>query len=203
MKNILLALILVTTTLPGLAQKKNRIELGLGGYHFFDVIGYYNRPYTLGSISYQRNFSEDLVFRIGATNTIRNYLVDIYAVTLTQEQYSGDKNAIDKIERRTLYYFFDLSVSYRFFDKGSNQFSAFAGPSMAYGRNEYLRAVHTDDYYEGELVSETYSGAVAGLRYDYLFWQDRLNVGFEVLGRYYFGDFPFQLNYGLRVGYNF
>lgn len=202
-KKIFLILALFLAVVPASAQNKNRLELGVGGYHFFDVLSYYNRPYTLGSISYHRNFSEYLAIQIRATNTIRSYLVDKYGVTLTQEQISADKDAIDKIERRTLYYFFDILASYRFLNKGGNQFHAFMGPSFAFGKNEYLRKIYTDDFYETEVVSESYSGMLAGFRYDYLFWHNRLNIGAEILGRYYFGDFPFQINYGLRMGYNF
>ena len=48
-----------------------------------------------------------------------------------------------------------------------------------------------------------YFGALAGIRYDYSFWKNRLNAGLNFDARQYAGGFPFQVNYGGHMGFNF
>lgn len=52
-KKRLLILVCFVLTLPAYAQK-NRIEIGLSGYRFYDVLQYYKRPYILAKIRYHR-----------------------------------------------------------------------------------------------------------------------------------------------------
>jgi hypothetical protein len=53
------------------------------------------------------------------------------------------------------------------------------------------------------LRQESSFGALAGIRYDYSFWKNRLNAGLNFDARQYAGGFPFQVNYGAHVSFNF
>src|SRR5690606_26539 len=160
--------------------------------------------YNLASLTYHRQVSGQWSVRLEATSTTHTHLErasQMKPKTIHHDR-SIDKENINNIISRGGYYLFDVAASYRFFTKHNHEVSAFAGLSMAYSHNLYLKDVMPFRA-PTEWTYEAYSGSLGGLRYDYLLCQDRLNIGFEVLGRYYFGDFPFQLNYGLRVGYNF
>src|SRR5690606_28441289 len=99
------------------------------------------------------------------------------------------------------------------FKKHRHSVSTTMSLSYAYGVNTILTdfkwigdpntSAEAQFRYSTETRKAQYFGGVTGFRYDYRFWKERINAGANFSARYYFGDFPFQLNYGLQLGYNF
>lgn len=115
---------------------------------------------------------------------------------------------------RNNYHFFDAGLGYQYSFSGRHHLKGSFGLSYAYGYNVYLTKLIVSPYPDqawSEVIPETayrgehvgYWGAVAGISYDYSFWENRLNAGTDAHFRYYESDMPFFMNYGLHVGFNF
>lgn len=199
--------------LPAYAQK-NRVEVGLGGYRAYHVMMYDYHPYTLAKLQYSRKILKSLSIGASFSFTQRNYtrskdgfrFMNYYTI----ENYRISYSSLGKITERVDYYFFDLYGSYAKPISSNQAFRLFAGPTMAYGGNNYLTKLNLSPPPYNDLGSleidkryEAYFGFTAGLGYDYFLWQKRINVGADCSAKCYLNNFPFQLNYGLHVGYNF
>ncbi len=200
-------------TLPAYAQK-NSVEIGLGGYAVSNVIMYDYNPYTLAKLQYSRKILKSLEIGASFTFTQRNYTRSEdgfrFMNYFTMENYRISQSSLGKITERVDYYFFDIYCEYIKALAGNQKFRLFAGPTIARGGNNYLTKLNLSPPPYNDLGSleiekkyETYFGFTAGLGYGYYFWKNRVSIGPEVLVRWYSNDFPFQLNYGLHVGYNF
>jgi len=115
---------------------------------------------------------------------------------------------------RNNYHFFDAGLGYRYSFSAKHKLTGKIGLSYAYGTNVYLTKMTVSPYPNqawSEVIPETtyrsahegYWGAVAGLSYDYTFWENRLSAGADIHFRYYSGRMPGFMDYGLHVGYNF
>lgn len=126
------------------------------------------------------------------------------------------EDAQGKLINHCQYNFFDLGVQYNFFKHKQHCISANSGISVAYGKDQYLVRVvwlhgQIEPYYirdhliysETRYEMATYWGAFGGLKYDYLFWKRKINIGPEFAARYYTNGFPYQFSYGLHIGFNF
>ncbi|RYD99113.1 MAG: hypothetical protein EOP54_05410 [Sphingobacteriales bacterium] len=133
---------------------------------------------------------------------------------LVQEEYGMAIEAIGKIEHRNKYNYFDLGISYSILTIKKHQLNTSLGLSIAYGENSYLlnalwtpptswepngHPFHAD--YEEKM--EAYFGALLSLKYDYFIWKNKINIGADFTARHYLNAFPFQVNYGVHLGYNF
>lgn len=209
MKKILLMIVFIITVLPAFAQKKkNRLEAGFGGYMFYNVLGQMDiRSRKILYFTYRRQITTQLgVFASYAKAPIGAWL-------MTYENFTTDTASIGKIETRNKYQFFDLGMAYALLRYHSHQLSVTAGVSLAYGENAYktkLIMAPGGIYGQGDIIdvayewkNESYPGLIAGLRYDYFFWKKRVNAGIDFTIREYAHDFPFQINYGIHLGYNF
>ena len=104
--------------------------------------------------------------------------------------------------------YLDLVAGYELFEWERHSLNANLGLGLVSSLNVYLDDYYFDpdhlhSYSETSAKREWYLGGIAGLRYDYTFWRDRINTGVYFKTRVYGGNFPFQVNYGLQLGYNF
>src|SRR5690554_3872073 len=234
MKRLLLVPILLFANFSILHAQKNNIEIGITNYKFSNVLNQPEFPFNNGyNIKYTRNISNHLNSYINYIFTPTNS-----SIFISTEQIMFSTESVGKLIGRKAYHYFDLGASYNLFKYKKHTFSTYAGLSIAYGKNEYLSYIEmskSKSNYEiwigrreNQEVMEAYFGGVIGLKYDYLFWKDRLNIGVNFGARKYLNknnahleiqdpnlqhidpnipggrhDFPFQINYGIHLGFNF
>src|SRR5690554_1086537 len=199
MKKYVFVIIILLTVINLNAQKKNNIEIGYGGYHFPLVTHQPDELFSTLNIKYSREIVKDFQLKIQYT------LLPVQATYLLYENFS-----LGEIVYRLNYNYFDFGAEYNVWQFNNHRFSASGAISLAYGKNKYLIAASPSGYefldplnavYEEKM--ETYFGGVLDLHYDYTFWKNRLNIGPDFSLRYYNNDFPFQVNYGFHLGFNF
>jgi|SRR5690606_19450844 len=232
MKHKILIILMMVSFLKSNAQR-NRIEIGVGNYKIYNVVAQPDDLISQVQFTYSRNINNQL-------RLFSSYLrMPLNSRYLAIEEYLMSKEAVGKIENRGKYNYFDLGGAYKLWGFKNHTFSLSAALSLTYGENSYLTHVVWSDPKPGELYGrpfhadydkkmESYFGGVAGLRYDYTFWKNRINIGVDIAARHYFGkknaklenphpntqvsdpnipggrnNFPFQINYGIHVGYNF
>lgn len=125
--------------------------------------------------------------------------------------YYSDPHGI--LSERWGYHFFDAGLNYEYTKLGKSHISAELGLTFAYGQNIYITKLvwappmpdGSGDVELGGMRAEHegYWGAVGGLNYDYLFWENRISAGADIHFRYYESSMPSFMNYGLHVGYHF
>ena len=113
-------------------------------------------------------------------------------------------------EYHSAFNYADLGGSYTFLKGKRHKLSARAGLSYATG-NSYREGYYTVP--EGMVIclaapqflteKKGYFGALAGIRYNYFFWKNRINTGINFEARQYSGGFAFGVNYGMHLGFNF
>lgn len=215
------------------SAQKNTIEIGVGGYKFSSVIMQQNAIFNAFSVSYSRKIEER--FHLHTQYTRGPLSGSLSAV----RNLSMSRQSVGKLTTHYEFNYFDIGGKYQLYKIKSHDFSITGALSLAHGRNEYLTHVVWSEPEPGEpyghpfhanyaTKKETYFGALAGLRYDYRFWNNRINIGLYLSARCYFGkknaklenpypgtqvpdpnipggrhSFPFQGNHGIHVGYNF
>ncbi|MFT4062225.1 MAG: hypothetical protein QM642_07705 [Edaphocola sp.] len=232
MKRASIIVLFLLSFLQSSAQK-NRVEIGIGNYKIYNVIAQSEDLPTQLQLTYSRSINNRVNFFL---SYVRLPLNSLY---LSVEEYLMAKDGVGKIETRGKYSYIDIGGVYKLKNYHSHTLSLSAAVSLAYGKNRYLTHVVWSEPEPGEpyghpfeaayeTKKEAYLGGLAGLRYDYTFWKNRINIGVDFAARYYFGkknahlenpypntivpdpnipggrhSFPFQINYGLHVGYNF
>lgn len=204
---IIISALLCIGSLSANAQK-NRLEAGMSGYKFTNVIGQQTDPVNMFDIGYARSIGPRLSACAQYTRApIKGWL-------LAEQRPAMAKESVGKLTTYNEYNYFDLGIRYELYRHGNHVFAASTYASFAYGQNSYLTEVLWMEpsslepnghpfHAEYENRKEGYWGAVAALRYDYAFWKSRMNIGPEIAMRFYSKGFPFQINYGLHLGYNF
>ncbi|MBL7720222.1 MAG: hypothetical protein JNL72_15400 [Flavipsychrobacter sp.] len=187
--------------------QKNTIEIGVGAYRLFGVIDQGMGVLQTASIKYKRAINSRLGVYLGYTR------LPVNGYNLSQERIGFAFESTGKLTSRKHYNYFDLGVQYTVLTMGRHSLSAIGSASLACGTNEYLVKTNLPPqqpgtfaeitYAETELKKESYPGGMLTARYDCKLWKNRLNLGAELAARYYTHNFPFQLNYGLHVGYSF
>lgn len=187
--------------------QKNRIEAGIGGYKFANVTMQQPDFINAFHVGYARSIDDKLsVFA-------RYTRAPIGMRILAEVNRDFTAASEGKLMTHNAFGYFDLGAGYRLYQNGKHSITVSGGLSLAYGENTYLTKAPWIDpmleepyaikQAEHENKMEAYLGAVAGLRYDYAFWANRINIGPEVAARYFSNGFPFQVNYGAHIGYNF
>ena len=206
-KYSLLLLMAATLAAPAAAQKKNTLQLQLGGAHYFGVLSQPISPWEQAGLEISRRVGSRFGVYAKYALIIRNKTVDP-SIPFIMHHGTFDSTSIDQVTERADYFFLDAGLEYRFPLAERHSLSFKAGPSYTYGRNEY-RQVHFaigpwDDVFHAtyKYKYEGYWGGTAGLSYDYLLWKERLNIGADFGARYYH-DFPFSVTYGVHTGVNF
>src|SRR5690554_6060716 len=232
MRKTLLSFSLLFVSFPTLFAKNNRLEVGVGHYKFFTA---YKDPDPSFIESFNINYSRSILKN---THIYTNYLNAPNASAVLMRANPMSENDDGKLDSREKYHFLDLGVGYQLYNLKNHSISINGALSIAYGTNVYqLYSVWYDPspYPGGHSIymvvttrKETYFGGTINLKYDYVFWKDRLNIDINLGGRKYLSknnahlemlspnlqhidpnipegrhDFPFHLNYGIHVGFNF
>lgn len=219
MKFKITLILIVFGALQSSAQK-NSIEIGIGGYHFYNVITSHDRLLSTLNLTYQRKIVDKtsifvsytrIPFYFNGSNS--NMSSNSNYKPITTEEFDTDTNSIGKLHERYNYYYFDLGASYNFLEKKQHVFQIQLGASIANGINTYkTNLVLSFPSPEGwvdiinmekDFIRETYFGGLLGIRYNYSFYKDKISIGGGATTRIYNKGFPFQMNYGVSVGYNF
>lgn len=210
MKSILIASLLVFTTAIGYGQNKHHFDFSLGRYKAYGTYKFHDNDDKIHTAQwrYQFDFNKNVGIYIAVNRAPTG------GNTFAAERGLADTNGIGKRQAWGKYYFYDLGLNYNLYQYKHHCISVNAALSYAKGEDIYLKSMiwlpswsggpgfHIIEF-ENENKKAAYWGAVAGLRYDYYFNKDRCKVGAYFSGRYYGNDFPFQLNYGLGIGYVF
>ncbi len=207
LKKSVLALFLFAMAAKTMAQK-NRIEIGRNGYKFYGV---------LDQLSLETGFHAFFTYKRSLTGRMgifaRYAVAPVNAWLLVTENPMTDLNAVGKIESRKRYHFFDLGLNCILLKIQRHALSAGLAASFTSGDNIYktkLVLAPPPPYGQGDIIDiayevrrESYWGGVADIRYDFIFWKNRINIGADLATRLYSGDFPFSLQYGIHAGFNF
>jgi hypothetical protein len=202
---------------PSLFAQKNRIEINMGGYKMYNVFGEaHSIDNTLG-LNLSRKINEKMTLEMGyrlhgAWVLYRDRdLIPVRQLSI-EEKVDGYDDTGKLIERQN-YHYFDAGVRYEVFSAKNQALSFRQDLSVAYGTNVYLKDlsalwISPDEPFhiivaELEGKKEAQIGGVTGIAYDYHLWENRINIGLDVATRYYTGGLPFQINYGIHLGYNF
>ena len=210
-----LLLLFFFISVSSFSQTKNSVKIHSAGFSFPSIMNEYNKKYSyhsinsIAGISYEREIKNN--FAIGGQYALwwGKPLSRGPRVAVATNELIGDSASLDKILSRFNFNTYDVYGIYNIILNKNIKIGLKAGPSITKGENEYLRSFM---YYsqeepvcltfETETVKETYYGAFTSLSFDYIFWQGRIPVGVDFSGRFY-RNFPFQVNYGLHLGYNF
>lgn len=215
-KYIAIFAFIVVTTIQLNAQK-NSVNIFVGGYNLYhkSIIGFIERKHMrMRGIEYNRKINDKL--KIGARYFQPNF-VNPYSAAFMGERFLSKHLIINgyddvgKLWLRTDYHYWDLGVSYECVRIKKHSLNLKQHISLAHGKDKYIADLVLWEYpnevhiihFSSDVKNAQYWGGVSGLNYNYSLWKERLNIGAEFSLRYYFIDFPFQLNYGLHVGYNF
>lgn len=207
LKKYIISLFLFASATAATAQK-NRIEIGRNGYKFYAVLDQLGlRQASMVSVKYKRSITERMGIFAGYA------VAPVNAWLLVTENSMSDINSVGKIESRKRYHFFDAGLNYSLLKMKRHTLSAGLAASFTFGDNIYktkLVLAPPPPYGQGDIIDiaydirkEYYWGAVTDIRYDFTFWKNRINAGADLAARIYSGGFPFSLNYGIHVGFNF
>ena len=210
MKKYFLLSLLGLTSVSAVAQKKNRIEIGMFRYQFAGAQQQSScSPFlnlTVPSISYERMIGPRFGVFVQYVGIPDNSNIDY----VSREEVS--EKTIGKATHRSSLNYADLGATYKLLQPGRrHQLTLRAGISKAWGSSVYITSYDPIprpwDWEWGPATAdfrqERFFGALAGIRYDYSFWKNRLNAGLNFDARHYAGGFPFQVNYGAHLGFNF
>lgn len=198
--------------------------------HLFDSRGAqanYKNIFAMQGIKYKYRFYKYLSVFAGYSltnnqhrfynfgNRVRGFSFEqqgaFYEIKAKYGWYYSDPHGI--LSERWGYHFFDAGLNYEYSKLGKSRISAELGLSFAYGQNIYITKLvwappmpdGSGDVELGAMRDDHvgYWGAVCGLSYDYIFWNNRLKAGVDIHFRYYEESMPFFMNYGLHVGCDF
>lgn len=223
------ALLIILIFLGGsnLHAQNNKIEIGVGGYKFYPN-DYYHLLYAPIIDNFNINYSRMILKN---THMYVNYLNTsiISDILLIANQLKEGNDG--ELLTRYKYHYADLGIGYQVFKFKNHILTINGALSIAHGTNTYQLHFERTDY--APIISidnqkETYFGGLIGLKYDYLFWKDRFNIGLNFSARKYLNknnahleiqdphiqhidpnipggrhSFPFQINYGIHLGVNF
>ncbi|HTO14676.1 MAG TPA: hypothetical protein VLZ83_02850 [Edaphocola sp.] len=219
MKNSIKILILLILSLPVAMfakDKKNRFELGLGRYYVpaDNVTSYYNLI-ELGKVSYFRTISPKIEIFTGYTHAPFGLPMLVkwreFPGVPNRSPFVFEENRISKENYGKIIGRFnakaiDLGVTYEIFKKNKHNLKGIVALSTITTFNVYLDHFYQRDKFDMVIYAsekrEWYFGGMAGLGYDYTFAKNRFNIGAFSNVRAYF-NFPFQINYGIHIGYSF
>lgn len=211
-KTSLTALCITAMLLSAVAQK-NSIEISMGGYMMPGVIVYNHSMTNVVGLTLGRKINERTELTLGYVfPNAQGILTYGMGRLLSSEEILDSYDDLGKLFDRWRYHYWDAGVRYKIVAIGNHSLKAFQSISLAHGENDYLENMgvvpipgnssHTV-FIEYETKKECYMGGTTGLSYDYTFWKNRINIGAHFAARYYLKNFPFQVNYGLHLGYNF
>jgi len=228
------ALLIILIFLGGsnLYAQNNKIEIGASNYKFSKILNQPEFPFNIGyNVGYTRKITNDFSTYISYQFTPTNG-----SIYISTEQWIYRPESRGKLIGRKKYHYFDLGANYNLFTHYRHTLYTYAGLSIAYGKNEYLSYLDMSISQYGIFIGrmetqnsrEAYFGGLIGLKYDYLFWKDRFNIGLNFSARKYLNknnahleiqdphiqhidpnipggrhSFPFQINYGIHLGFNF
>jgi len=205
-KKALLFILIFFTGWSSYAQQ-HRVEAGIGRYKFYAHVSQLYDNIGMFHIKYSCQVVPKIRLGLAFSQTPVNSLM------LTGERHPFDSASLNKLVYRGKYQYYDVECAYTFFQKPRHNIHGFTGISLAHGKNSYLDwlvLAPGPPHGQGDVIdvrfvekAESYFGLFAGIGYDYFFWKKRISTGSDVSVRWYSNGFPFQLNYGLHVGYNF
>lgn len=195
------------------AQAKNTIKLHFDSYHYANVLGYtkpqfrYNNgtviPFTLPGISFSRSIYRSIFLQAQYSfwwggGDGRGFIA---------EEALEDSTAVGKVMDRFKYHFFDIAVGYNFQISKPHSLQIYAGPSLAYGEDNYIVYTSISDrghvlYSEIKPKMQSHVGLIGGLSYNYQIGKSGIILGADLRWRA-ISEMPFSYNYGLHIGYNF
>jgi len=190
------------------SAQKNNIELALCGYKFFSVVQQLNAPFNMLKIKYSRYITPNNSLFVQYSHAPLNGW-------LSAEVNSGlAKESLGKLTSHNQYNYYDLGIQHDFIKHARHTLAGFLGISVANGTDQYLSAILWTEptssepnghpfHAEYDDRSGVYGGFISGVRYDFSFAKSRLKIGPSFWVRYYTNSFPFQINYGVSMGYNF
>lgn len=197
-----------------ISAQNNRVELDLGRFYFPGVKSY-NQPVVRQiGIAYSRSLKNKLELRIGYTMSPFSFLDFTFddpsffrkQRIMTWDRQDSEAN-IGKVIRRHNGHIFDIGGKYPLYRFKKHTLGAELGLSLIQVQNTYLKDMLRIDPWEVRTVYEDkiewYFGVSGGLTYSYSFAKDKFDAGAYLRARPYSRDFPFQLNYGIQIGYRF
>lgn len=199
-------------------QKNHKVELGLGHFQFYNVewqnkTDFINLPSLAYSYQLKPNWNIELSFCTAPSSVIgiphifdRKNLSTSVPNLIIQNKFGYE--SIGKLAGRSTADYFDLVAGYKLFEWEKHSLRAnlglgFVSSLNIYLDNYYFDPDHLHSYPETSARREWNFGGIAGVKYDYTFWKYRINTGVYFRTRVYGGSYPFQINYGLHMGYNF
>jgi hypothetical protein len=214
MKQKLLSFMLLFCIFSGsLFAQKNSIALYMGGYKMYDVLSYQRTVNSIAGLRINRTLNERMTIELGYYfPNAQGIQVQGMGRRLCEQEKLDSYDDVGKLFYREYYHYFDLGAGYRVFFIKNQSLRFKQSVSVAYGTNMYLANVGAIEtignpfhvlFTEYNARREMQFGGVTGLAYDYYFGNTRINAGIDIAARYYTKSFPFQLNYGLHLGYNF
>lgn len=201
-----------------LLAQKNNLEISVGNMSIPSDISTSNRLLKQCGLSLSRNIDHKSSVSLSYEQLMNNYVFFNIPTFghIGKSHYSFDNEVvpenIGKIINRYDAKSIDFTIGYLFAKFGSHSLKGFAGVSTITTVNSYLThcspraivpAFECLDLSTYAEKREWYLGGLAGVRYDYSFWKNRLNAGAYFKARAYNKDFPFQMNYGLQLGFSF
>ena len=182
-----------------------------------NVLSYNNGTPNFCGIGVSRKIKENIAIEVKYYFPNTNFNPDRTLASpyrfLTTEEEIDNYNDIGKLIRRWSYHYFDVGIRYEAFSAKNQSLSFRQNLSLAYGTDVYLTDlgalwISSDEpfhiiYRQYDKRKKVHYGGVTGIAYDYHLWKNKINIGLDVAVRYYTGGFPFQVNYGLHLGYNF
>ncbi len=236
MRKTLLSFSLLFVSFSSLNAQKNNIEIGMGNYKFYPD-NYYQLLYAPILNNFNINYSRLINKNVSLYVNYLNAPITSSALMKVNSLEEGNNG---KLLERYKYHYFDIGVGYQFLHFKKHSLSINGALSLAYGTNLYYtfgvwsggfpehQIPPELTYFELDRIKEAYFGGALNLKYDYLFWKDRLNIGMNFGARKYLSkknahleikdpnlqhidpnipggrhDFSFQINYGIHVGFNF
>lgn len=232
MKNTTILILALICCLRSSAQK-NRIETGILGYKFINTIEQQNNLFNQLRINYSRLIKDKIYLYaqyskaplLGRLLVQEQYLMSEVSLGKIENRKSfnyfdaGASYEIYKYRNHILSAFGGISIAY-----GENSYLTHVVWTDPEPGEPYGHPIEAS--YQSE--KEVYWGGIFGLRYDYHLWNNMINLGVDFSTRLYSGkknahlentypntqvpdpnipggrhNFPFQINYGIHIGYNF
>lgn len=217
MKKLIVVFIFILVSNFQLIAQNNSVNIFVGRYDLYhnSIVGNNKgKLIRLIGIDYNRKLNDKLeigarFFRPSAVNPFSEaYMGENYLSSHLQIKWYDDEG---KLYNRKDYHYWDLGVRYEMVKIKKHSFNIIQYLSLAHGKDSYVDKIiafeYPNEFHIIYLILETkkasYWGGVTGIDYNYHLWNDKVNIGAEVSARYYLNNFPFQLSYGLRIGYNF
>ena len=220
MKKIILYLLIFTPILNISAQKKNTIYLVTNNIShpkraiFFYILDQYGIGYER---KLNKKFSASVLLSEWYSGDQHGKILD-FSGTYNGAYFepcngTGTKSCEKKVARREKYKFIDIGVGYNIYKhKRYGSIDAQLAMGYTWGKNIIIDTVelpaippYDDIGITLHTESAKYFSIIPSLSYNYYFWKQRINVGIQAKGRYFFHieeGFK-QYEWGIHIGYNF